>query len=187
MYDLQPAEKRSWFKIKPELHLRRQEIGKRERREGQMLGGSFWIALCRNSLGAVLLMAVFLLLDKPRLSMRKTVFCYVIYGFLLVVIFSAWYLFDHTGFIQGAGPLACLAIGLFCGILSSGTLYLSLYKISLGLLFPFLMRIRRRGHCPLVVWREYVGGYFCPLRNGHSDSPFYQKNSARPFWTAWIS
>lgn len=100
-----------------------------------MLGGSFWIALCRNSLGAVLLMAVFLLLDKPRLSMRKTVFCYVIYGFLLVVIFSAWYLFDHTGFIQGAGPLACLAIGLFCGILSSGTLYLSLYKISLGSYF----------------------------------------------------
>lgn len=38
-----------------------------------MLGGSFWVAFWRNSLGAILLMGVFLLLDKPRFDMRKTV------------------------------------------------------------------------------------------------------------------
>ncbi len=54
-----------------------------------MLGGSFWVAFWRNSLGAILLMGVFLLLDKPRFAMRKTVWYYVIFGFSMVVVFSA--------------------------------------------------------------------------------------------------
>ena len=61
-----------------------------------MLGGSFWVAFWRNSLGAILLMGVFLLLDKPRFAMRKTVWYYVIFGFSMVVVFSAWYLFDRN-------------------------------------------------------------------------------------------
>ncbi len=100
-----------------------------------MLGGSFWVAFWRNSLGAILLMGVFLLLDKPRFAMRKTVWYYVIFGFSMVVVFSAWYLFDRNGFIQCSGLLSPLVIGLFCGAMSGGTLYLSLYKISLGFYF----------------------------------------------------
>lgn len=100
-----------------------------------MLGGSFWVAFWRNSLGAILLMGVFLLLDKPRFDMRKTVWYYVIFGFSMVVVFSAWYLFDRNGFIQCSGLLSPLVIGLFCGAMSGGTLYLSLYKISLGFYF----------------------------------------------------
>ena len=33
-----------------------------------MLGGSLWVAVLRNGLGVILMMAVFLLLDHPRLS-----------------------------------------------------------------------------------------------------------------------
>ncbi len=38
-----------------------------------MLGGSLWVAVLRNGLGVILMMAVFLLLDHPRLSMKRTV------------------------------------------------------------------------------------------------------------------
>ena len=38
-----------------------------------MLGGSFWVAALRNSISAALMMLVFLLLDRPRFSMKKTV------------------------------------------------------------------------------------------------------------------
>lgn len=100
-----------------------------------MLGGSFWVAFCRNSLGALLLMGVFLVLDRPRFTMRKTVCYYMVFGFGMVLIFSAWYLFDPNGFVRGAGPLSVLVFGLFCGAMSGGTLYLSLYKISLGFYF----------------------------------------------------
>ncbi|KAI4450258.1 hypothetical protein C823_004791 [Eubacterium plexicaudatum ASF492] len=45
-----------------------------------MLGGSFWVAMLRNGLSAFLLMTVFLLLDRPKLPMKKTILYYVVYG-----------------------------------------------------------------------------------------------------------
>ena len=38
-----------------------------------MLGGAFWVAFLRNAMGAVLVLAVFLLLDRPRVAMKKAV------------------------------------------------------------------------------------------------------------------
>lgn len=97
-----------------------------------MLGGSYWISLLRNGIGAILMMAVFLLLDRPRYPMRRTILFYILFGVCVVLGFSTWYVWDRESFIRFAG-LACLApIGIFCGLLSGDGIYLSLYKISLG-------------------------------------------------------
>ncbi len=45
-----------------------------------MLGGSFWIALLRNAMGAVMIMGIFLLLDRPRFPMKKMVLYYGLFG-----------------------------------------------------------------------------------------------------------
>ncbi len=47
-----------------------------------MLGGSFWIALLRNAMGAVMIMGIFLLLDRPRFPMKRWCFTMACLGLL---------------------------------------------------------------------------------------------------------
>lgn len=97
-----------------------------------MLGGSFWIACLRNGMGAALLMSVFLLLDRPRFRMGKTIKYYAAFWAAVVLAFSAWYLSDSNVFIRFAGILAIPILGLFCIFMSADFLYLSIYKLALG-------------------------------------------------------
>ena len=97
-----------------------------------MLGGSFWVALLRNGMGAVLMMAVFLLLDRPRLSMKKTLWCYIVFGAAAAVIFSLWYLYSPEYYVRFSGMVAIPVVGLFSVFMSGDTIYLSLYKLTLG-------------------------------------------------------
>lgn len=99
---------------------------------GKMLGGSFWVALLRNGMGAVLMMAVFLLLDRPRLSMKKTLWCYIVFGAAAAVIFSFWYLYSPEYYVRFSGMVAIPVVGLFSVFMSGDTIYLSLYKLTLG-------------------------------------------------------
>lgn len=107
-------------------------LSKEVRCETRMLGGSFWIAVLRNSIGAGLMMTVFLLLDHPRLSMKKTIWYYAIFGLLVVLVFSFWYWLDSGSFVRFAGMLSIPVVGSFCVAMSRDTLYLSLYKLALG-------------------------------------------------------
>lgn len=59
-----------------------------------MLGGSFWLALLRNTISAGLMLSFFLMLDRPRFSMKKTTGCYIAFGASLVTAYSLWYLFE---------------------------------------------------------------------------------------------
>lgn len=97
-----------------------------------MLGGSFWVAFIRNGIGAGLITAVFLLLDRPRFSLKKTACCYALFGLAVVVSFSIWYVIDQQNYIRFAGILAIPVIGIFCLFMSGETIYLSLYKMALG-------------------------------------------------------
>ncbi len=97
-----------------------------------MLGGSYWISLLRNGMGVGLMTVVFLLLDRPRFSMKKTLCCYVIFGLLAAAAFGFWYLLNRENFVRFAGMLAILVVGVFCICMSRDTLYLSLYKLTLG-------------------------------------------------------
>ena len=38
-----------------------------------MLGGSFWVAVLRNAMSMGLMMSFFLMLDRPRYAMKKTI------------------------------------------------------------------------------------------------------------------
>lgn len=97
-----------------------------------MLGGSFWIAGIRNIMGAGLMMSVFLLLDRPRQSMKKTIWYYIIFALLLVLFYGFWYLADHAVYVRFAGIVSFLVVGAFLIFMSADTIYLSFYKLTLG-------------------------------------------------------
>ena len=96
-----------------------------------MLGGSFWIALLRNAISTGLMLSFFFMLDRPRFSMKKTAWCYIIFGVSMVTAYSVWYLAANSSFVRFAALSALPAIGVFCSIMSSEVLYLSLYKMAL--------------------------------------------------------
>ena len=97
-----------------------------------MLGGSFWIAFLRNAISVVLMLSFFLMLDRPRFSMKKTVCCYAIFGVSLIAGYSCWYLFGTVSFVKYAALSVLPVIGIFCSLMSSEVLYLSLYKMALS-------------------------------------------------------
>ncbi len=96
-----------------------------------MLGGSFWIAFLRNAISMGLMLSFFLMLDRPRFSMKKTVWYYIIFGVSMIIAYSAWYLTANSSFVQFAALSVLPVIGVFCSIMSSEVLYLSLYKMAL--------------------------------------------------------
>lgn len=96
-----------------------------------MLGGSFWVALFRNAISTILMLSFFLMLDRPRFSMKKTVRCYIIFGVSMITVYSVWYLAANRSFVQFAALSTLPVIGVFCSIMSSEVLYLSLYKMAL--------------------------------------------------------
>ncbi len=97
-----------------------------------MLGGSFWVAFFRNGMGVVLVMSVFLLLDRPRKPMKKTIRLYVLFGGLFAALFSIWYVLDQERFIRFSGIMCIPVTGGFGIWMSREKLYVSLYKIALG-------------------------------------------------------
>ncbi len=97
-----------------------------------MLGGSFWIALLRNAISAGLMLSFFLMLDRPRCSMKKTIWIYLVFGVLLIACYSLWYLLANASFVKLAAFSTLPAIGSFCSLMSNDGIYLSLYKIALA-------------------------------------------------------
>jgi len=118
-----------------------------------MLGGSFWIAAFRNTISAGLMLSFFLMLDRPRFPMKKAIWCYIIFGVSLVTSYSVWYQVDIGSFVQYA-PLSTLPlIGVFCTLMSSEVLYLSLYKMALAF---YLFSVCT--FCGVDVARWWFGG-----------------------------
>ncbi len=100
-----------------------------------MLGGSFWVAMLRNGLSAFLMMSVFLLLDRPKLPMKKTILYYVAYGVGLNFLYSLWYMVSVRSFIKLSGLSSLLLVGVFCFAMSGEGIYLSMYKLALAFYF----------------------------------------------------
>lgn len=97
-----------------------------------MLGGSFAVAVLRNTISTVLMLSFFLMLDRPRFAMGKTVRYYVIFGSVVILSYSVWYLVENSSFVRFAVISVIPVIGVFCSIMSTEVLYLSLYKIALA-------------------------------------------------------
>ena len=97
-----------------------------------MLGGSFLVAVFRNTVSAGLMLSFFLMLDRPRFPMKKTILYYILFGTLMIITYSMWYLYGNSSFVKYAGISILPVIGIFCGIMSRDVIYLSLYKIALA-------------------------------------------------------
>lgn len=97
-----------------------------------MLGGSFWVAMLRNGMSIVLMLSFFLMLDRPRFSMEKTICCYVAFGLFLLFSFSAWYVFGYDSFVRMGAISSIPVIGIFCSLMSGEVLYISLYKMAVA-------------------------------------------------------
>lgn len=97
-----------------------------------MLGGSFWIAFLRNTISVVLMLSFFLMLDRPKFPMRKAVRLYILFGVLIIISYSLWYLFAYRSFVRMSSLSSLLVIGLFCRLMSAEGLYLSMYKMAAG-------------------------------------------------------
>ncbi len=118
-----------------------------------MLGGSFWIAFLRNTISVVLMLSFFLMLDRPRFSMKQTVCSYIIFGLSLIAGYSCWYLFATGSFVQFAALSVLPVIGVFCSLMSSEVIYLSLYKMALAF---YLFSVCT--FCGVDVARWWYGG-----------------------------
>lgn len=97
-----------------------------------MLGGSFWVAFLRNTISTVLMLAFFLMMDRPRFCIKKTVWYYTIFGIFMITVYSVWYLTANSSFVRFAALSTIPVIGFFCSIMSREVVYLSLYKIALA-------------------------------------------------------
>lgn len=97
-----------------------------------MLGGSFWVAFLRNTISTVLMLAFFLMMDRPRFCIKKTVWYYTIFGIFMITVYSVWYLTANSSFVRFAALSTIPVIGVFCSIMSREVVYLSLYKIALA-------------------------------------------------------
>lgn len=97
-----------------------------------MLGGSFWVAFLRNTISTVLMLAFFLMMDRPRFCIKKTVWYYTIFGIFMITVYSVWYLAANSSFVRFAALSTIPVIGVFCSIMSREVVYLSLYKIALA-------------------------------------------------------
>lgn len=118
-----------------------------------MLGGSFWVALLRNTMSIGLMMGFFLMLDRPRLSMRKTICCYLVSGGALIAGYSLWYLLETASFVRYSGLSSLLVVGIFCGLMSGDVVYLSLYKMAVAF---YLLSVCV--FCGVDVSRWWFGG-----------------------------
>ncbi len=97
-----------------------------------MLGGSFWVALMRNTISTVLMLSFFLMLDRPRLPMKKTALCYILFGVGMIVSYSFWFIGANASFVRYASLSSLFVIGTFCILMSSDVIYLSLYKMAVA-------------------------------------------------------
>lgn len=132
-----------------------------------MLGGSFWIALLRNTISTGLMLSFFLMLDRPRFSMKKTVWCYIVFGVSLVSVYSGWYLLANKSFVKFAALSVLPVIGSFCSFMSRERLYLSVYKMALAFyLFSvctFLGVDVARWWCGGNLWIDIVVRVICSV------------------------
>ncbi len=97
-----------------------------------MLGGSFWVAFLRNTISIILMLSFFLMLDRPKLSMKKTVWCYIAFGVSMILGYSCWYLLGTASFVKYAAMSSLPLIGVFCCLMSGEVFYLSLYRMALA-------------------------------------------------------
>lgn len=96
-----------------------------------MLGGAWYIALIRFaiSLGGTVLL--FSLMSESRFGGKKTAFCYVCYGAVLIAATCIWYAVDRENCVRVAAFAMFACFAGFAVYMSRDPVFLSLYKLAL--------------------------------------------------------
>ncbi len=96
-----------------------------------MLGGSVYIAFIRFaiSLGGVILL--FSRMSESRFSRKKTIVCYGVFSMAVVILTCIWYVADWENCVQSGAFAMYMCFAVFAMIMSSDSVYLSIYKLAL--------------------------------------------------------
>lgn len=96
-----------------------------------MLGGSVYIAFIRFTISLVGVILMFSGMSESRFGKKKTIFCYMAFSVVAVMLTCIWYVFDWENCIRmGAFAMymCFMAIAIY---ISSDSVYLSIYKLAL--------------------------------------------------------
>ena len=96
-----------------------------------MLGGSVFIALTRFIISIAGVIIFYVLISTPRFDTKKTVLCYSCFAAIASIVLCIWYIKDWSGCVR-LGPLTTyVSFVVFAIFMSSGSLFLSIYKLAL--------------------------------------------------------
>ena len=96
-----------------------------------MLGGSVYIAFMRFAISLAGVIILFSRISESRFDRNKTIVCYGCFSVVVLILASAWYVADWKSCVRivAFAMYACFAV--FAIILSSDSVYLSIYKLAL--------------------------------------------------------
>lgn len=96
-----------------------------------MLGGSVWIALLRFTISFAGVILLFSRMSESRFDRKKTVICYGIFSAAFIGAACVWYVVDWESCVRIAAFVMYICFGIFAIIISSDSVYLSIYKLAL--------------------------------------------------------
>ncbi len=97
----------------------------------RMLGGSLFIALTRFILSIIGIIIFYVLISTPRFDIKKTIQFYSFFTVAASVLLGVWYIKDWESCVRIGPFTAYISFIIFAIFMSSGSLFLSIYKLAL--------------------------------------------------------
>lgn len=96
-----------------------------------MLGGSVFIALTRFVISVAGVIIFYVLISTPRFDTKRTVLFYSCFSVAVSLMLCIWYIKDWDNCIRMGPFTAYICFVVFAIFMSSGSLFLSVYKLAL--------------------------------------------------------
>ncbi|MBP3476363.1 MAG: GHKL domain-containing protein [Lachnospiraceae bacterium] len=96
-----------------------------------MLGGSVHIAFIRFAISLAGVILLFSRMSESRFSRKKTIVCYGSFGIVVIVLACIWYVADWESCVRMVAFAMYMCFAVFAVIVSSDSVYLSIYKLAL--------------------------------------------------------
>lgn len=96
-----------------------------------MLGGSVYIAFIRFAISLAGVILLFSRISESRFGRKKTIIYYGCFSVVALILASAWYVADWKSCVRGVAFAMYACFAVFAAIISSDSVYLSIYKLAL--------------------------------------------------------
>lgn len=96
-----------------------------------MLGGSVYIAFIRFAISLAGVILLFSRISESRYGRKKTIIYYGCFSVVALILASAWYVADWKSCVRGVAFAMYACFAVFAAIISSDSVYLSIYKLAL--------------------------------------------------------